>query len=112
MVLIKAENVVVAAHPIIGAAPVVLRDFVSLFGVSPRVCAAVWNCTSFDHDVKLRHLLWGLLFLKTYMKETPLMNIACCTCRKTFRKYVWKVLSSLQLKACSFVSVAGVDDGW
>jgi hypothetical protein len=104
MPALEAGHVVVAAGPIIGAAPLVMRDFVSLFGVSPKVCAAVWNITSFDDDVKLQHLLWALLFLKTYQTETPLMKLANCTCRKTFRKYVWKVLSALRLKSTNIVS--------
>jgi hypothetical protein len=102
--LLNDGHVRVASRRIVRGAPALLRDFVTLFGASPKVCAAIWNLTLFDDDVKLQHLLWALLFLKTYQKETPLMVLAGCSCRKTFRKYLWKVLSSLSKASRSFVS--------
>ena len=99
MTAVTVENVYVAAKPIIGAAPPLDRDFISLFGVTPKVVAAIWNITSFDHDVKLKHLLWALVFLKVYSAEKPLMCLCGVKNRHTYRKYVWKVLSSLKQKA-------------
>jgi len=40
------------------------------------------------------HLLWALLFLKVYGKETT--NAALCKCSdRTFRKHVWKMIYDL-----------------
>lgn len=103
--VVSDGHVNIAARTMIGRAPAMLRDFVSLFGVTPRVCAVVWNITSFDDDIKLQHLLWALLFLKTYEKESVLIVLAGGVDRKTYRHKVWRVLSSLKSKAKSVVSL-------
>jgi hypothetical protein len=40
----------------------------------------------------LKHLMWSLLFLKVYSTEIVLVSIAITT-RKTFHKWVWKVVA-------------------
>ena len=94
----------IAANPILGRAP--LRDFKTLFGVSTDVVAAVWNVTSFDDDINLLHLLWALIFLKTYNKEATLIAlVGGNVSRKTYRKKVWSVLESLSQKSRALVSI-------
>lgn len=87
----------------IGRASAPFRDFISMFGLSPKVIAVVWNITPFDDDVKLLHMLWALNFLKTYATESVLIQLAGNVDRKTYRKRVWSVLSSFKAKAKEIV---------
>ena len=42
-------------------------DFRSFFGCSPVVCGIIWvHCGGFYAYTKPKHLLWALLFLKSY----------------------------------------------
>lgn len=68
------------------------RDFNSIFGKTPEVVALTWNLLDLgDTGAKLKHLLWALMFMKTYSKEPVLASMAKVT-RKTFRKWVWIVI--------------------
>jgi hypothetical protein len=105
MVEVTEGHVLLAARPIIGKAPLKMRDFVTLFGVSPKVCAYVYTFTFFDTGIKVVHFLWALLFLKTYMKEASLIAmVGGSVDKKTFRKYVWQVLSKMSSKSRDIVS--------
>jgi hypothetical protein len=100
---VTEAQVLLAAKPIAGRAPALFRDFTTLFGVSPRVCAAVITTTPFDDSVKIVHVLWTLLFLKTYAKEAVLLSIAGAKDRKTYRQYIWKVMDSFSQKTRDIV---------
>jgi hypothetical protein len=102
MVMISEGQVLLAAKTLLGTSSE-RRDFVSMFGVSPRVCSVVWNITCFDDDIKLVHVLWALNFLKVYGKESVLVAFAGCCDRKTYRHKVWKVLEAFKLKAQAVV---------
>jgi hypothetical protein len=102
MVVISEGQVRLAAKTLLGSSSE-RRDFVSQFGVSPCVCAVVWNITCFDDDITLIHLLWALNFLKVYGKESVMVAFAGCCDRKTYRQKVWKVLESFKLKAQTVV---------
>ena len=70
------------------------RDFRSLFGTIPEVCAAIWNRLVFDDEsplIRPVHLLWALMFMKLYSKEAALCKLARVS-RSTFRKFVWFVI--------------------
>lgn len=107
--VITEGHVRIAAKPIIGRIDAPIRDYISLFGVSPKVCAAIFtHCRSpFERDddsVCLVHLLWALLFLKSYHTEAVLVGLARAGCRRTFRKKVWQVLDCLSSEASTLVS--------
>jgi hypothetical protein len=106
--MIEEGSVILVAKTMIRKNRPSTRDFVAMFGVTARVCAVVWNITSFDNDIKLVHLLWALMFLKMYEKEAILSAIAGVD-RKTYRDKVWRVLSGLQAKASSVVSTKTKD---
>ena len=77
------------------------RNFRSLFGTIPEVCAAVWNRLVFDEGSGVRpvHLLWSLMFMKSYAKEALLCRIAGVS-RSTYRKFVWLIIPRIaQLKS-------------
>lgn len=64
------------------------------FGLAVETMAVIWviiepfkNVYSFQP----LHLLWVYYFLKTYPTEDQAANF-CGVTRKTFRKYLWRVL--------------------
>jgi len=67
------------------------RDEKSLFGVSSLVAYAVWESIyiSLPNSSQPEHLLWALIFLKTYSSERTHSLIAQCD-PKTFRKRSWE----------------------
>lgn len=74
-----------------------LKRFKCLFGVSPWLVSIIWKRVFCENppvtEVTLRpiHLLWSLLFLKTYASETLIASYIGKD-EKTFRKYNWLVL--------------------
>lgn len=112
MVTTTEGHVRLAARPIIGRArDAPIRDFVSLFGVSPMVCAAIYNhmCgrpAPPSPPVSLIHLLWALSFLKTYQTEAVQIGMVAgggAVSRRTYRKRVWQVLERLASQAATVV---------
>lgn len=69
------------------------RDFKALFGVHPVICNAMWHLMDVPKSSGIvpKHLLWGLLFMTVYGKETVLCTMTE-TSPKTYRKWVWMVL--------------------
>ena len=70
------------------------RDFRALFGICPDVVADLWRQAQFPSKAEPKHLLWALMFLKTYATEPMLCAIAGTT-RKTFRKWSWPVVTAI-----------------
>ena len=83
------------------------RQFISFFGVSATVCEKAWrmilsNC---PEGFLPKHLLFGLLLLKTYGTETVCCSVAGVS-EKSFRKWSWiciEALSSLNVVSSSFM---------
>ena len=83
---------------------VMQRRFRGMFGVSPNVCAAIWRslANEMPTGASPTHLLWILLFLKTYGTEHVNSAIAGVD-EKTFRKCTWKfieVISDMPVVSC------------
>lgn len=83
-------------------------QFRRFFGVSPIHCELIWNYIWNQNrrveEVKPRHLLFGLLFLKIDSTEEVHSKL-CNVTRKTFRQHAWitkrlmadiKIVSSLK----------------
>ena len=75
------------------------RRFRGLFGVSPDICAAIWNKLRMllPRGAAPAHLLWALLFLKNYSTE-HVNSVIAGVDEKTFRKWCWafvKLISNL-----------------
>ena len=65
-----------------------LQRFRAHFCVTPSLCAEIWARLAFQPSGKPIHLLWALLFLKTYSTEH--VHAAFCQVdEKTFRKWAW-----------------------
>lgn len=81
------------------------RRFHALFGISPAMCCLVWTklADQLQKGTQPMHLLWGLLFLKTYATEEVMCTITQ-TDRKTFRKWSWSVVTEISnLDVVSFM---------
>lgn len=65
-----------------------IRQYIGHFGCSPDVCTTLWELIPYQKGGLPKHLLWALLFLKTYNAEDVLSTMVGTT-RKTFRKWMW-----------------------
>jgi hypothetical protein len=67
-----------------------MRKFRQLFGASPTTCSYIWgkleNSNSLPTNAHPIHLLYAMLFLKTYGTEELNSALATVT-EKTFRKW-------------------------
>lgn len=71
------------------------RKYITFFGVSPNVCAVAWKLLKRKpQGSQPKHLLWSLLFLKTYNKEHVNASLAGAD-EKTFREWSWKFVKML-----------------
>lgn len=73
--------------------------FHAFFGASPYVCSLVWSYlvqanVALDDYCQPKHLLWTLLFLKTYSTESVLAVLIGVD-EKTVRKWVWYLIEEL-----------------
>jgi hypothetical protein len=91
------------------------RDrFQSSFGTQPVVVADLWHrlmdCgrRRNRHKCRPKHLLWALMFLKSYGKEMDMAARATCD-EKTWRKWIWIVLSGINTMKCDVVSDTMID---
>jgi hypothetical protein len=77
------------------------RRFLELFGCGPLVALALWTLISENHlippKVIVRHMLWGLFFLKTYTTKTLLCQMSSVKDKKTFRKWSWKFFEVISM---------------
>jgi len=68
------------------------KRWIAHFEVVPYVCLQLWELIVLDglpdQLAKPHHLLWALLFLKTYSTEAVLAGMCGCN-EDTFRKYCW-----------------------
>ena len=95
MVVATPELFRMIARPILKAAAHNERDYKTMFGAKPEVCALCWNmmCQSLEQTgAEPKHLLWGLMLMKTYAKEKPLCVLAGGVTRTTFRKWAWLII--------------------
>lgn len=71
-----------------------MTKFSSVFGTTPSMCVVIWKRLLRSERLKCRtspmHLLWTLLFLKTYGKESIMSTIVEAD-EKTVRKWVWHI---------------------
>lgn len=71
------------------------RKFRTFYGVSPEICALLWNqIGNKPSGSEPKHLLWCMLFLKTYNKEhinAAIVNVD----EKTFRLWTWRFVELL-----------------
>jgi len=74
------------------------RTFIALFGLRPFTIFKLWRLiveeSGRDFHFSPKHLMWALLFLRTYAKEEMLATLVGVT-EKTFRRWVWLIVGKL-----------------
>ena len=84
---------------------IVKRRFRGLFGISVDVCVQVWNLLGkrIPEASHPRHLLWALLFLKSYANETVISAMTGSD-EKTQRLWIWQFVRAIaRLKLVSVI---------
>ena len=75
------------------------RRYTSLFGCNPKVCSIAWDLLNryglLPEGGREEHLMWTLLFLKTYKTENDLAVLLGGIDEKTLRKWVMLFVQSL-----------------
>ena len=87
------------------------RDFRAHFGVGVAVCFRVWTWCEDDFrrkNILPKHLLWGLLFLKTYATE-PILAAMTGVSRKSYRLWTWQVVATIAAQKFNVVSLISRD---
>lgn len=72
------------------------ESYVTLFGVSPRLTGVLWEklTRTLPDGAQPKHLLWSLLFLKTYAVEA-VHEVITGACRRTFRQWTWCIVRQI-----------------
>ena len=71
-------------------------QFHEVFGCRPLVALALWSlmfAESMVRNASIVHMLWALVFLKVYSKETTMSSMAGGIDEKTYQKWVWQLVS-------------------
>ena len=75
------------------------RKFSNMFGPMPDVIYIIWKRLKKEDLIPTKgqpkHLLWGLMFLRTNMAEDMMTSITR-SCRNTTRKWKWKLVYALK----------------
>src|SRR5688500_2714584 len=89
-----------------------LERYKTLFGLTPNLCTPAWQHLTASRWTKHAgriahpvHLLWTLLFLKTYSTEQVLSQFIGVD-EKTYRKWVWFYLEGISKMSSLFVCIS------
>ncbi len=89
------EGLKLIQHNVTNSKLVGLRKFRAFSGVSPSTCEKLWNLIDNKFNgSEIKHLLWCLLFLKTYGTEHVNASIVGVD-EKTLRLWVWRFIDKL-----------------
>jgi len=74
------------------------RRFVACFGCTIHIAAMLWCILDVDNlgpdNAKIHHLLWTLMFLKTYETNNILASIFDVD-EQTYRKWTWLIIGAI-----------------
>jgi hypothetical protein len=91
-----------------------VRRFIAFYGTRPRIVATLWHEVSVvsawtrqRSSCKPCHLMWALAFLKSYAGDVALSATFRCS-EKTFRKWIWFMLTGISRLKRSTVSLFGL----
>ena len=74
------------------------RSFKEHYGVSATICSITWNMlvseSSIPQNGSPKHILWCLMFLKTY-STTGCLAKTFCVDEKTVRKWIWLFIEAI-----------------
>ena len=84
-----------------------MRRFRENFGTSPLICSITWSflvlTSSVPRGGRPEHLLWALMFLKTYATTNVLSSIAKVD-EKTVRLWIWRFVEAISYITDQIVS--------
>jgi len=87
-------------------------DFRQFFGCGVLVCLKLWNLLMTKNFLPsggtIEHLLWSLMFLKTYGKQKVLCSLAGGVSVDTFWKWTWMFISAIAELENVVVSVRAI----
>ena len=76
-----------------------LKEYASMFGVSPPVVAEVWDrinpVANVHQQSEHKHLLWAMLFLKKFHDELSLCKIVGVKDPKWYRKWCYLFVDAI-----------------
>lgn len=83
-----------------------MRRFKSFFGVSPSICAIIWEKIKREipSTAEPKHLLWSLNFLKQYHVEHSRTTIFKAD-EKTIRKWTWIIVELIANLDVVFITI-------
>lgn len=87
------------------------RQFREFFGCGPAVTVKLWSLLMLHAMVpgsNVPHMLWALMFMKMYSKETTLCALAGGIDAKTLREWTWPLISAIASLAPYVVSTGAV----
>ena len=79
------------------------REIRAFFVTSLKTCASLWKICDFPNKTRPKHMMWGLMFLKSYDSEIKLASLSGVSA-KTFRKWNWIIISEIGKKMHKVVS--------
>lgn len=83
------------------------RAFRALFGCGPEVVLSLWNKIVFydllPHNGQMKHLLWTLMYCKTYAKWKTMRKLTN-TDPKTLRRWIYLFYQSIEELSPNVVS--------
>ena len=85
----------IGGFPLGGSANLWMRRHRAHFGCMPLTCAQLWDSILIPTGALPKHLMWALLFLRTYDTEERLASLCGVKQEKTLRRWVWSVLDAL-----------------
>lgn len=89
------EGSLLANHDTINSKLTGYRKFRTFFGISPEVCAILWEkMHNKPPGSEPKHFLWCLFYLKNYNKEHVNATVAHVD-EKTFRSWTWRYVKLL-----------------
>jgi hypothetical protein len=78
------------------------RRFWEIFGCRPLVALSLWNLIMTESTMQplhlkesIQHMLWALMFLKTYVKECTLSMMAGGVDEKTWQAWFWPMIQAI-----------------
>jgi len=86
-----------------------IEQFKSWYGIVPARCSTIWSkliAIDWLRQTKRpqpKHMLWALLFLRSYSSEAHLCSMVGGVDAKTFRKWLWFYLGGIARLSSSVV---------
>ena len=86
-----------------------VRRWMGAFGALPTVCCWLWEkldpVNTMPVGAQIKHLLWGLFFIRVYENETNSARTVGRVDEKTYRDWSWRFADAISYLECDVVSL-------